>query len=131
MNLDRLRQRARLLAQEVRALRLALAHPRTPWYVKAWLGLTAAYALSPIDLIPDFIPLVGQVDDLIVLPLMIGLAIRLIPPDVLDECRRQARAGVPNDKTSPLGAVLVVTVWLMGLLFLGLLVWGFYFHRRV
>ena len=90
-------------------------HPRTPWYAKA-LGLfVVAYALSPIDLIPDFIPVLGYVDDVLLLPGLIWLTLQLLPPDVLTECRGHADAWMQRQgaKPSMAGAVLVVALWLL------------------
>ena len=90
-------------------------HPKTPWYAKA-LGLfVVAYALSPIDLIPDFIPVLGYVDD-VLLPGLIWLTLQLLPPDVLTECRGQADAWMQTQGAKPrsmAGAVLVVALWLL------------------
>ncbi len=86
-----LHQRARSLIQRFRQelafYRLVLKHPRTPRASRILLGAAIAYAVSPIDLIPDFIPVIGHLDDVIILPILIGLALRLIPKDVLAECR--------------------------------------------
>ena len=90
--LTALKARARALKAETVARYLAARHPATPWYAKLLAALLVAYALSPIDLIPDFIPVLGYVDDLILLPLGIALAIRLLPSAVLDECRARAAA---------------------------------------
>ena len=84
---------ARQLKREIEALMLAARDPRTPWYAKWLVAGVVAYALSPIDLIPDFIPVLGQLDDLILVPLGIAIAIRLIPTEVLAECRAKAGAG--------------------------------------
>ena len=86
------KQAARQLKLEVQALALAYRHPDTPRFARVLTGLVVAYALSPIDLIPDFIPVIGYLDDLILLPLGIMLAIRMIPPEVMDACRAQAAA---------------------------------------
>lgn len=90
-------------------------NPRTPWYAKA-LGLfVVAYALSPIDLIPDFIPVLGYVDDVILLPVLIWLAVRLLPHEVLAECRTQADEWMQANGAKPrsrFGAVLIVVLWL-------------------
>lgn len=86
-----LKTRAQKLKMDVPALFLALKNGRTPLIAKIFAGLTVAYALSPIDLIPDFIPVLGYLDDLIILPMLVALTVRFIPPDLLDECRRQAR----------------------------------------
>ena len=90
-------------------------HPRTPWYAKALGVFVVAYALSPIDLIPDFIPVLGYVDDVILLPVLIWLTIRLLTPEILAECRSQADAWMQANGAKPrsrLGIVLVVLVWL-------------------
>jgi len=90
-------------------------HPRAPWYAKA-LGLfVVAYALSPIDLIPDFIPVLGYLDDVILLPVLIWLTVKLLPSGVLAECRVQADEWMQTDGAKPrsrLGAVMIVCVWL-------------------
>lgn len=115
-----LKQRARLLRTETYALYLAARDPRTPWYAKLLVAGIVAYAFSPLDLIPDFIPVLGYLDDLILLPLGITLAIRLVPSAVLAECRSRAeeirRAGKPINWVA--GAVIVI-VWL-GLATLGI-----------
>ncbi len=106
--------RARELKIQVHALLLAYRDPRTPWYAKALAALVAAYALSPIDLIPDFIPVLGQLDDLLLVPLGIALAARLIPREVLADCRARARQADsrPGVRRPWLSALLVVGVWL-------------------
>lgn len=110
--LARLKAIAARLKQETLTLYYAGRHPRTPWYAKAAALSVAAYALSPIDAIPDFVPVLGYLDDLILLPMGIALAIRLIPSDVLEECREQARdrstGGAP---TSRFAATVIVAVW--------------------
>ncbi len=110
--LGRLKQWARAIKRDVHALWLASRDPRTPWYAKALSFLIAAYALSPIDLIPDFIPVLGYLDDAILLPLAILLAIRLVPPDVMAEHRAtaMAAAGRPVSRGA---AVFIVGVWVV------------------
>ena len=88
------RSRLAALRDETLAVALAAKHPRTPWYAKAIAVATVAYFLSPIDLIPDPIPVLGQLDDLLIVPLGVLLVRRLTPPDVLEECRREAAAAV-------------------------------------
>ena len=88
--LEKLKHWPRRIKRDLSVLYLASRVTRTPWYAKALAIGVAAYAFSPIDLIPDFIPILGQIDDLIVVPLGIALAIRLIPPDVMAEHRRAA-----------------------------------------
>ncbi|HUD31775.1 MAG TPA: YkvA family protein [Variovorax sp.] len=111
---DRLRTWARRVKRDGVTLWFALHHPLTPWHAKALGVFVVAYALSPIDLIPDFIPVLGYVDDVLLLPALIWLAIRLLPPPVLAQCRLRAdewmrtRGAKP---TSRLGAVLVVLLW--------------------
>lgn len=95
--LARWRERVRALREEVHALLLAYRDPRVPWHARFLVAAVVAYALSPIDLIPDFIPVLGYLDDLLLVPLGIALAVRMIPPEVLAECRERARAGEPAD----------------------------------
>jgi uncharacterized membrane protein YkvA (DUF1232 family) len=92
--LERMEQWARRLKVEVAALWHAYRDPRTPWYAKAWAALVVAYALSPMDLIPDFIPVLGMLDDLLLVPLGVAVAIRLIPRQVMEESREKARQGM-------------------------------------
>lgn len=109
---DRLKNWARSCKREVRALGLALRHPGTPWYAKAWLGLVVAYAFSPIDLVPDFVPVLGYLDDLILLPVGIWIALRLIPEDVLAQCRQQADQDIQNGHSIGwVGLAMVILVW--------------------
>lgn len=109
--LEALRRRARLLRREAHALYLAARDPRTPWAARLLAGAVVAYALSPIDLIPDFIPVLGYLDDLLLVPLGVTLAIRLIPPPVLAECRERARTAESLPR-SRLGAAAIVGLWL-------------------
>ena len=112
---DTLRIWAKRIKRDGVTLWFAGKHPKTPWYAKA-LGLfVVAYALSPIDLIPDFIPVLGYVDDVLLLPGLIWLTLQLLPPDVLTECRGHADAWMQRQgaKPSMAGAVLVVALWLL------------------
>jgi uncharacterized membrane protein YkvA (DUF1232 family) len=88
--LEKLKAKATQLKREIAALYLAGRDPRTPWYAKAMITAVVAYALSPIDLIPDFIPIFGYLDDLVLLPIGIWLAIRMIPAEILQDCRERA-----------------------------------------
>ena len=90
--LDALRRWARQLKRDVLALWFARRHPQTPWHAKALGAFVVAYALSPVDLIPDFIPVLGFVDDVILLPGLIWLTLRLLPPQVLADSRDKAQA---------------------------------------
>ncbi len=110
---DDLRRLAQRLKQETFALYLAAHHPLTPWYAKIVIVVVVAYALSPIDLIPDFIPILGHLDDLILLPLGIAFAIRLMPPNVMQECRTEARTMSTAEKpASRTAAAVIVLIWL-------------------
>jgi uncharacterized membrane protein YkvA (DUF1232 family) len=106
------RARVAALKRETLALYLAARDPRTPWYARAVVAAVAAYALSPIDLIPDFIPVLGLLDDVLVLPLGITLALRLIPEDVIGECRaRAAEAFATGRPVSRSAALAIVAIW--------------------
>lgn len=120
----RWRASARRLKRDVYALYLAARDPRTPWYARAVVGLVAAYALSPIDLIPDFIPVIGYLDDLIIVPLGILLVIRMVPAEVMAEARARAdeRARRP---VSRVGLSLIVGLWLTAAAIIALAV----YHR--
>jgi uncharacterized membrane protein YkvA (DUF1232 family) len=104
--------RARLLKGEVLALSFAARHPRVPWYAKVVAACVVAYALSPIDLIPDFIPVLGYLDDLVLVPLGVALVVRLIPADVLAECRARAHR-VSRRARSWVAAVVIVGIWVL------------------
>jgi uncharacterized membrane protein YkvA (DUF1232 family) len=118
----RWRATAQRLKRDVYALYLAGRDPRTPWYARAVIGLVAAYALSPIDLIPDFIPVLGYLDDLVVVPLGILLAIRLIPAEVLADAQSQADRSLAERRHSRLGLLMVVCIWLLAGAAIGLAV---------
>jgi len=110
--LARWKLRARQLLAEVYALYLAYRDPRVPWYAKAVAACVVGYALSPIDLIPDFIPVLGYLDDLVLIPLGIALVLRMIPPAVMDECRARARAELADGKpVSRAAAAVIVAIW--------------------
>jgi len=85
--LDRIKNFTRAIKQEVAVYQLVLRDSRTPWYAKAVLGLALGYLLLPFDLIPDFIPALGQLDDILIVPGLVWLALKLIPPHVLADCR--------------------------------------------
>ncbi len=108
-----LKQRAQRLKEETFALYLAARHPGTPWYVKVFVAGIVAYAISPIDLIPDFVPILGYLDDLILLPMGIALAIKMIPPWVLEECRARTQEAMLNGKpVSWVAGTVVVGIWI-------------------
>src|SRR5689334_6632692 len=110
--MSQLRRWARTLKRDTLALYLAARDPRVPWYAKAVAACVAAYALSPIDLIPDFIPVLGYLDDLILVPLGIALAIRLIPAGLFKEHQQQAAARIAERPSSRAGALAIVLIWL-------------------
>ena len=119
--LERLKGWARAIGRDVVALWLAARDPRVPWHAKALAAAVAAYALSPIDLIPDFIPLLGYLDDLLIVPLGILLAVRLIPEAILAELRERAvEQGRPVSRA---GLAMVVAIWLGAALMALWMVW--------
>jgi uncharacterized membrane protein YkvA (DUF1232 family) len=118
--LDRLKQRARTIKLDMLAIYLAARDPRVPWYAKAVAAGVIAYALSPIDLIPDFVPLLGYLDDLIIVPLGIMLVVKLVPSEIMAEHRTAASATpLPVSKA---GAAIIVGLWVLAALLLGWLV---------
>lgn len=120
--IDKLKKRARHLKAETYALYLAAHDPRTPWYAKLLVAGIVAYAFSPIDLIPDFVPVLGYLDDLIIVPLGIALALRLVPSPVLAECRAQAQTRLESSKpVSRVAAGVIIAIWLS--LGFGCVVW--------
>ena len=102
---------AKEMKKNVLVVYFAARHKDTPLFAKLLAGLVAAYALSPIDLIPDFIPVLGYLDDVILLPLGIALVIKMIPPDVISECKSQAEKQAQAPK-SRIAAVIIVLIWL-------------------
>jgi uncharacterized membrane protein YkvA (DUF1232 family) len=108
------KQRVKQLKNETYAIYIACKDPRVPWYARVFAGFVVAYAFSPIDLIPDVIPILGYLDDLILVPLGIMLVIKMIPPDVLAQCREKAEAAISQGKpTSRIAAILIVGIWLL------------------
>ena len=108
------REQARKLKQDVVAIALATRDPRVPWYAKALGVCVVAYALSPIDLIPDFVPVVGYLDDLVLVPLGLLLLLRLIPAPVMAE-HRAAAAEIAQRPVSYAGAAAIIVIWLAAL----------------
>ena len=118
---SRLKEWARALKQDVHALYLASRDPRTPWYAKALAIAVAAYALSPIDLIPDFIPVLGYLDDVLLVPLGILLVVWLIPPGIMAE-HRELAAGAQERPVSRAAAGVIVCIWIASIVLAGWLV---------
>ncbi len=107
-------QRVEQLKRETYAIYFACKDPRVPWYARVFAGVVVAYALSPIDLIPDAIPILGYLDDLVLVPLGIILVLKMIPPAVLAECREQAEAAMGEEKPKNwIAAVAIVAIWLL------------------
>lgn len=118
---QRLRQKAKLLKTDIIALWFAYRDGRTPWYAKLWAAMVVGYAFSPIDLIPDFIPVLGYLDDVILLPLGIMFAIRLIPKEVLIDSRGKAQVWFEEKRGKPknwFAAILILLLWAALLLFM-------------
>jgi len=113
---EKLKSRARALKKEIIALYIAAKNSRTPWYAKAIALITLAYALSPIDLIPDFIPVLGYLDDLFIVPAGIALSIRLIPAEVLEEARVQAADSSVERRVGYVGMGIIILVWIVVLI---------------
>jgi uncharacterized membrane protein YkvA (DUF1232 family) len=112
--LSTLRGWARALKTETLALYLVARDPRVPWYARLFIAGVVAYALSPIDLIPDFIPVLGYLDDLILVPLGLMLAVRMVPPEVLEECRARAHEELAGKRPPSRGAMLaIVGIWVV------------------
>ena len=121
-----LRDWAQRLAHDVVALWLAARDPRVPWFAKVLAGAVAAYALSPIDLIPDFIPVLGLLDDALIVPAGLWLFVRLLPPGLMDEHRRTAAAAAELPRSAT-GAVIVILAWIAAAAFTAwLLAWAYY-----
>lgn len=111
--LDKWKERAQALKIEVYAVYLAYKDPRVPWYARIFAACVVGYAFSPIDLIPDPIPILGYLDDLVLVPLGIALAIRMIPPGVLAECREAAREVMQAGKpVNHVAAAVIIAIWL-------------------
>jgi uncharacterized membrane protein YkvA (DUF1232 family) len=129
MLINQLKTRALALKRETTALALAYQDARTPWYARVVAGLVVAYLFSPIDLIPDFIPVLGYLDDLLLVPLGISLAVRLIPAEVMVDARVRAETlGKSSPAARYIVAGLIVVAWLAALFFIGRAVWGWWQH---
>lgn len=116
--------KSKQLKSEMVALYLAYKHPRTPWYAKVLAGLIIGYALSPIDLIPDFIPVLGYLDDLIIVSAGIALLIKIIPRDILEESRAKAQSDILNKKPKNwIAAIIIALIWLLAIYLAFSLIW--------
>jgi uncharacterized membrane protein YkvA (DUF1232 family) len=128
--IKRFKQKAKELKQNIAILGVALRNKRTPWYAKAVLFLVVSYALSPIDLIPDFIPVLGLLDDLLLLPLGIALGIKLIPEDVWMECRQIAEKQNIQGKKNWFVGGLIILIWLILIVILVKVFYGMYLVKK-
>ena len=109
-----LKERAKKLKTDVPAVFLALKRKETPWYAKIMAAIVVVYALSPIDLVPDFIPILGYLDDLIILPVLIALTVKFIPKTVFEECRAQSEGMWQNGKPEKwYYAIPFVLIWMI------------------
>jgi uncharacterized membrane protein YkvA (DUF1232 family) len=127
--IDHLKKRAKDLKRETYALYLAYHDPRVPWYAKVICACTVGYALSPIDLIPDFIPVLGYLDDLIIVPAGLTLAIKLIPEEVM--CEYRSKAEERMNRKGPrnyVAATIIVSIWLGLILLSAMLIYNA-FHK--
>jgi uncharacterized membrane protein YkvA (DUF1232 family) len=123
LNLDEWKKKVRQLKTETYAIYLASKDPRVPWYAKAIIIFVVVHAFSPIDLIPDFIPVLGYLDDLVIVPFGIWLAMRMIPQEVLAECRYKAQEIM--DQETPFrwqAALIILAIWILGVTLVILLV---------
>lgn len=124
MTIETLKTKVRALKRNVLVLYVASRDPRVPWYAKLLAVCVVAYAFSPIDLIPDFIPVLGLLDDLVIVPLGIMLALKLIPEHVIAESRETAEAMRAQGKpTNWIAGALIIAIWLLGAGWLGLVVY--------
>jgi uncharacterized membrane protein YkvA (DUF1232 family) len=119
----RLQRWAGIMRRDAVALYLAARDPQTPWYAKALAAMVVAYALSPIDLIPDFIPVLGYLDDLLIVPAALWVVLRLIPAEVMADCRARAET-IADRPVSRAGALVVVGLWVVAAVVLGWLIWA-------
>jgi len=113
MNIASLKGKAKQIKADTYALYLTYKDPRVPWYAKVFTAVIIGYALSPIDLIPDFIPVLGYLDDLIIIPTGISLAIKMIPKEVLEEYREKAKSKPISVKSKWVAAFIIVFIWLL------------------
>jgi uncharacterized membrane protein YkvA (DUF1232 family) len=125
-----LKAQAARLKRNIAALYLAARDPRTPWYAKAFIAAVVAYALSPIDLIPDFIPILGYVDDLLLLPLGIYIAIKLIPSEIMSDCHARADALGGKLPRSWTAGLVIVLLWVLALALVGYFVMNVWWLER-
>lgn len=122
---DRLKDWARSLKRDVHAIYLAARDPRTPWYAKAVAICVAGYALSPIDLIPDFVPVLGYLDDVVIVPLGILAVVKLIPPHVMAE-HRAAAALAAERPVSRIAGIVIALIWAISIALTGWMTYRYF-----
>jgi uncharacterized membrane protein YkvA (DUF1232 family) len=124
-----LMDKAKRLKKDLKVIYLAYKRPDVPWYAKLVAIIVVGYALSPLDLIPDFIPILGLIDDLIIIPLGISLVIKLIPKNILEECRTQSDEVFKGGKPKYwIAGALIIGLWLVVIGYFLYRIWG-YFHK--
>uniref|UniRef100_B8HN55 DUF1232 domain-containing protein n=1 Tax=Cyanothece sp. (strain PCC 7425 / ATCC 29141) TaxID=395961 RepID=B8HN55_CYAP4 len=111
--LQKLKRQAKRLKTELYALYLAYRDPRVPWYARLFAAFVVGYAFSPIDLIPDPIPILGYLDDLILVPLGIMLALKMIPAEVMAECRAQAQSTQHHKPKNWIAVAIILLIWIL------------------
>ena len=119
---EKLQSQARALKREAFAVYLAARDPRTPWCAKALIFFVVAHTFSPIDLIPDFIPILGYLDDLIITPGGVWLAVRLIPPEVLEEARAKASTQGVDRRVQIIGAGIILLIWIFAIIWSAIII---------
>ncbi|MCP8304687.1 MAG: DUF1232 domain-containing protein [archaeon] len=112
IDIKSLKEKTKQLKTDIYALYLAYKDPRVPWYAKLFIAVIVGYALSPIDLIPDFIPILGYLDDLLIIPAGISLSLKMIPKEVLEEYREKAKSEPISSKSKWVVAFIIVLIWL-------------------
>lgn len=111
---ERWKQKTKHIKIEIYALYLAYRDPRVPWYAKALVAVVVGYAFSPIDLIPDFIPVLGYLDDLILLPLGVAVVLKMIPGEVMADCRARSKEVMSQEKpVNWTAAIVIISIWLI------------------
>lgn len=125
--INHLKRWARVVRRDLHALYFAARDPRVPWYAKAVAIFVTGYAFSPIDLIPDFVPVLGYLDDLVIVPLGIWLAVRLIPPEIMMEHRATAELAAKGP-VSKVGAAVIIAIWLLLAVGAGWMAYRFFAH---
>lgn len=123
--IDELKAKAIVLKRDIMAIYIACRRPETPWHVKLLAAVIIGYALSPIDFIPDFIPVLGYIDDLVLLPLGIGLMVKLIPGEVLEECRKEAEEKYGGKRPDNwISGIVIIMIWAAVIWLLLLKIWA-------